>query len=40
MKKINQDSEIEQTLMQGFKVITEKNSHLKQIDILKKIKEI
>ena len=40
IKKMNQDSEIEKTLMQGFKVITEKKSHLMQIDILKKIKEI
>ena len=40
IKKMNQDSEIEKTLMQGFRVITEKKSHLMQIDILKKIKEI
>jgi len=40
MKKINQDSEIEQTLIQGIKAITEKKAHLMQIDILKKIKEI
>jgi hypothetical protein len=37
---MNQDSEIEKILMQGFKVITEKKSYLMQIDVLKKIKEI
>ena len=40
IKKMNHDSEIEKTLMQGFKVITEKKSYLMQIDVLKKIKEI